>query len=198
MNGLTPSVLDEVIRSPFPTTYNKYKEKAINITKGRQMIELIRARRGLPNPHPFNNTFGQNRNQFQPCCWGNHQQTRQQQQQRPAYNSTNAPRLAYNNVQVPMDLSCTRAPYNRCQYQGNNAYTNATATQSGYDTYNNATSTSTQQDYRHPRLKGPCFNCGKPSHFAKDCHSNPSSNIKYMNAVDDDMHAACPTTKHHT
>jgi Retrotransposon gag protein len=60
MNGLTPSVLDEVIRSPFPTTYNEYKEKAINIMKERQMIELIRARQGLPNLRSFNNTFGQN------------------------------------------------------------------------------------------------------------------------------------------
>jgi hypothetical protein len=24
-------------------------------------------------------------------------------------------------------------------------------------------------------------------HFAKDCHSNPSSNINYMDTVDDDM-----------
>jgi hypothetical protein len=60
MNGLTPSVLNEVIRSPFPTTYNEYKEKAINIMKERQMIELIRARQGLPNLRSFNNTFGQN------------------------------------------------------------------------------------------------------------------------------------------
>jgi hypothetical protein len=90
INGLTPSILDEVIRSPFPTTYNEYKEKAVNITKGRQMIKLIRARQGLPNPCPFNNTFGQNRNQFQLHSWGNCQQTRPQQQQRPAYNSTNA------------------------------------------------------------------------------------------------------------
>jgi Retrotransposon gag protein len=79
INGLTPSVLDKVIRSPFPTNYNEYKEKAVNIMKGRQMVELIRARRGLPNPRPFNNTFGQNRNQFQPHSWGNCQQTRPQQ-----------------------------------------------------------------------------------------------------------------------
>jgi Retrotransposon gag protein len=85
MNGLTPSILDEVIRSPFPMTYNEYKEKAISITKGRQMIELIRARRGLPNPRPFNNTFGQNQNQFRPQTWGGcpqqNQQLRPQQQQ---------------------------------------------------------------------------------------------------------------------
>jgi hypothetical protein len=60
LNGLTPSILDEVIRTPFPTTYNKYKTKAIKITKGRQMIELIQARQGLPNPRSFNNTFRQN------------------------------------------------------------------------------------------------------------------------------------------
>jgi Retrotransposon gag protein len=60
LNGLTPSILDEVIRAPFPTTYTKHKAKAVEITKGRQMIELIRERRGLPNPQPFNNTFGQN------------------------------------------------------------------------------------------------------------------------------------------
>jgi Retrotransposon gag protein len=66
MDGLTPSILNEVIRTPFPTTYNEYKEKAISITKGRQMIELIRARRGILNPRSFNNTFGQNQNQFRP------------------------------------------------------------------------------------------------------------------------------------
>jgi Retrotransposon gag protein len=44
LNGLTPSVLDEVIRTPFPTTYNEYKTKAVEIMKGRQMIELIQAK----------------------------------------------------------------------------------------------------------------------------------------------------------
>jgi Retrotransposon gag protein len=64
LNGLTPSILDKVIRAPFPTTYGKYKAKAVEITKGRQMIELIWARRGLPNLRSFNTTFGQNWNQF--------------------------------------------------------------------------------------------------------------------------------------
>jgi hypothetical protein len=41
LNGLTPSILEEVIRAPFPTTYNEYKVKAVEITKGRQMIKLI-------------------------------------------------------------------------------------------------------------------------------------------------------------
>jgi hypothetical protein len=117
LNGLSPSILDEVVKIPLPQDYNEYKTRAINITKGRQMIKLIRARCGLPNPRGFNNN--QIQNQFRPRTWGGrpqqNQQRPQQSQQRPAYNSTNAPQPAYNNIQVPMDLSHTRVPYNRCQ-----------------------------------------------------------------------------------
>jgi hypothetical protein len=70
LNGLSLSILEEVIRDPFPQNYGEYKAKAVNITKGRQMIELIRARQGIPNPRGFNNTFGQNQNQFRPQMWG--------------------------------------------------------------------------------------------------------------------------------
>jgi Retrotransposon gag protein len=121
LNGLSLSILEEVIRDLFPQNYNEYKAKVVNIMKGRQMIELIRARQGIPNPRGFNKTFRQNQNQFRPRAWGGHpqqnqQRPQQQQQQRPNYNSTTAPRPAYNNVQVPMDLSHTRALYNQCQY----------------------------------------------------------------------------------
>jgi Retrotransposon gag protein len=44
LNSLFPSILEEVIRVPLPQNYNEYKTRAVNITKGRQMIELIRAR----------------------------------------------------------------------------------------------------------------------------------------------------------
>jgi Zinc knuckle len=83
-----------------------------------------------------------------------------------------------------MDLSHTRAPYNRRQYQGNNAYTNATSM--GQD-YTNVANAPVQQDFVRPRPKGPCFNCGKMGHFAKNCRSNPSANINYMDAIDEDM-----------
>jgi hypothetical protein len=86
LNGLSLSILEEVIRDPFPQNYNEYKAKVVNITKGRQMIELIRARQGIPNPRGFNNMFGQNQNQFRPRAWGgrpqqNQQRPQQQQQQ---------------------------------------------------------------------------------------------------------------------
>jgi hypothetical protein len=70
LNGLSLSILEEVIRDPFPQNYNEYKAKVVNITKGRQMIELIRARQGIPNLRGFNNTFRQNQNQFRPQAWG--------------------------------------------------------------------------------------------------------------------------------
>jgi hypothetical protein len=46
---------------------------------------------------------------------------------------------------------------------------------------------SGQQNYQRQHPKGPCFNCRKMGHFAKDCCSNPSSNISYMDMVDDKM-----------
>jgi hypothetical protein len=33
-NGLSPSILDEVIKIPLPQHYNNYKTRAVNITKG--------------------------------------------------------------------------------------------------------------------------------------------------------------------
>jgi Retrotransposon gag protein/Zinc knuckle len=187
LNGLSPSILDEVVKIPLPQHYDEYKTRAVNITKGRQMIELIRARRGLPNPRGYNNNQGQNQsqNQFRPHTWGGRPQNQprpQQQQQRPIYNSTNAPRPAYNNVQVPMDLSRTRAPYNRRQYQNNNTYSNFTQPE-----YSNVAEVLAQQDYRPKRPKGPCFNCGKIGHFTKDCPSRQTANINYMDAEDKDM-----------
>jgi Retrotransposon gag protein len=149
INGPSLSILDEVVKIPLPQNYNEYKTRAVNITKGRQMIELIRAHRGLPNPRGFNNNQGQNQGQFRPHTWGGRPQQNQQrppQQPRPQYNSTNTPRPAYNNIQVPMDLSHTRIPYNRHQYRNNNTYTNATMSQE----YMNVANTPGQQDHARP------------------------------------------------
>jgi hypothetical protein len=133
--------------------------------------------------------FRQNQNQFRPRTWGGRPQQnqqrpqQQQQQQRPNYNSTTAPRLAYNNVQVPMDLLRTRMPYNRRQYRGNNTYSNMVNMQ---EAYGNTTNTQ-EQTYQCQRPKGPCFNCRKMGHFTKDCRSDPSSNISYMDTEDNNM-----------
>jgi Retrotransposon gag protein len=68
LNGLTPSILDAVVCPPFPTNYNEYKAKAVQHTKAWQMVEAIRARRGIPNNRP-QNLFNQPRNNFQPRNW---------------------------------------------------------------------------------------------------------------------------------
>jgi Zinc knuckle len=58
---------------------------------------------------------------------------------------------------------------------GNNAYTNMTTVQPQEETP------------QRPRLKGPCFNCGNPSHYMRECRSLPSSNINFMDATEDEI-----------
>jgi hypothetical protein len=43
LNGLTPSILDDVVIPLFPTNYMEYKQKAVELTKAKQMIEVIQA-----------------------------------------------------------------------------------------------------------------------------------------------------------
>jgi hypothetical protein len=80
-------------------------------------------------------------------------------------------------MQVPMNISHTRTPYNQHQHQGNNAYTNAMITQP----------TQFQEEPCRPHPKGLCFNCGKPGHFTRDCCSAPASNVNYMDSTEEDM-----------
>jgi Retrotransposon gag protein len=193
LNGLTPSILDAIITPPFLENYNQYKAKAVQHTKARQMVEAIRARRGIPNNRP-QNMFNQPRNTFQPRNWSQcfNQQNPQQPPRQPAYNSTNAPCPSYNNVQVPMDLSRTRAPNNRRFPRAN----------------------QTSMDGMLaclPEPKGPCFHCEKMGHFIWDCRSQqknsayshnayqpqastvaPEDSISYMDTNEDDMRSIPP------
>jgi Ty3 transposon capsid-like protein/Zinc knuckle len=193
LNGLTPSILDAIVAPPMPENYNQYKAKAIQHTKARQMVEAIRARGGIPNNHP-QNTFNQPRNTFQPRNWNQrfNQQNPQQSPRQPAYNSTNAPCPSYNNVQVPMDLSRTRAPNNRHFPRANQTVMDGMLA-------------------RLPELKGPCFHCRKMGHFIRDCRSwqknsayshnayqpqastiVPEDSISYMDTNEDNMRSIPP------
>jgi Retrotransposon gag protein/Zinc knuckle len=164
LNGLTPSILDSIITFPFPENYNEYKAKAIQNTKARQMIEAIWARRGIPNNRP-QNAFNQQRSTFQPRNWNQryNQQNPQQPPRQQAYNSTNAPRLSYNNVQVPMDLSRTRTLNNRRFPRANQTSMDGMLAQL-------------------PEPKGPCFHCRKMGHFIRDCRSRQKTSTYSHNS----------------
>jgi Retrotransposon gag protein len=199
LNSLTPSILDAVVCPPFPTNYNEYKAKAVQHTKARQMVEAIRARRGIPNNCP-QNSFNQPRNNFQPRNWmqrPSNQNNPQQPWRQPSYNLTTAPRPSYNNVQVPMDLSRTRVPNNRHFPRANQATTDGMLVR--------------LPDKLPQKPKGPCFHCRKLRHFIRDCCSHqrgstyvhqafqsctPSihldDSISYMNTNEDDMRSVPP------
>ena len=146
VKGLTPSIMVEVYKPPAPRTYEDIKQRAIDSTRSRMLIDDILGKRAGPGrgrgQPPRFPTFG--RQPPRPFF----QQQRQQQQpyQAPgqSYNSSNAPRWMNNNP-VPMDVGRTRAP----TYRGRgNAFGRAA-----------------------PQTRNPitCFQCGKEGHFARNC-----------------------------
>ena len=44
LKGLSQSVLEDILKPPFATTYNDLKDCAIQMTKAKQLIEGIHAR----------------------------------------------------------------------------------------------------------------------------------------------------------
>jgi len=105
LKGLSQSILEDVMKPPFATTYNNIKEHAIQTTKAKQLIEGIQARRNYPSTRMFQNTFGTQQPQPRFFNRGNQYQTRQTTPA-PQYNLSNAPRHM-NNQPVPMDVSRT-------------------------------------------------------------------------------------------
>ena len=147
LKGLSQSVLEDVMKPPFVTTYNDIKNHAIQTMKAKQLIEGIRMRQNYPSTQTFQNMFSTQQQRPQFFNQGNQYQQRTPAPN-PQYNSLNAPR-SMNNQPVPMDISRTRFPQR--QYRANIA-----EYQQPYDDKIQVAQMSTPPR----RLKGPCFNCG--------------------------------------
>jgi len=106
LKGLSQSVLEDIMKPPFTTTYNDLKDHAIQMTKAKQLIKGICARCNYPSTQTFQNMFGTQQQRPRFFNRGN------QYQQRPTapipqYNSSNAPK-SMNNQPILMDISRTR------------------------------------------------------------------------------------------
>jgi hypothetical protein len=153
MNGLPKSILTDTLRPPVPTTYHTMKSKAIEAVRSRVLIDAIT--KGQPGATRPMNTWNQQSNPRPRPSYN-----------QPRFNSSTAP-PSYNNRQVPMDLSRTRAP--RSQGPRINAG---------------------QDGQRRPR--GPCYNCGKDGHFARDCRQPKQIKVNYGWTQDTQAYQAPP------
>ena len=175
LKGLSQSILEDVMKPPFTTTYNDIKDHTIQTTKAKQLIEGICVRHNYPSTRTFQNTFGTQQQRPHFFNQGNQYQQRQAPPA-PQYNSSNAPR-SLNNQPVPMDISHTQFP--RQCFQANIADYN--------QQYSDEEIQITQTSIPLRRPKGPCFNCGIIGHFAIDCRRHKETHINYMDFQDPEL-----------
>jgi len=86
IRGLSRPILEDVMKAPFPHTYQKYKERAIDSTKSRQIIEALTG--GWTEPpqrtNPFNNFHFQQHTNLQQSFFQNQQNNEQWRNTQPS------------------------------------------------------------------------------------------------------------------
>ena len=152
LKGLPAGILIDVFKPPIVTTYEDIKQRAIQSTKSRIIIDSILGTRRGGQPSCPQGNRGSFRGAFQSFQNVNNQ-NRPSLPTPPRNNqpitSSNAPRWM-NNMAVPMDLSRARAPTWRGRGRGQ--------------------SFGQLADMNGGRSSA-CFNCGKEGHFARNCRS---------------------------
>jgi hypothetical protein len=165
LKGLPGRVLADVLRAPQVTTYRDIKERAVQATNAGKILDqfLNKGNRPQNNRTAGYSPFNQNRGQRQPFFQQN-RNSQGNQNQRPQYNSSNAP-ASMNNQAVPMDLGRARAPNwrnrGRGRFQGQRSY-------------------QPQGRVANAGTSNACFSCGQEGHFARNCPERRKGGINLI------------------
>jgi hypothetical protein len=188
LRGLNKSVLEDVLKPPFAVGYNDIKERAIQVTRSKQIIDSIVGKRFLPGGQSttYQRFTGQQNLPRRPFFSQNNRGGGSGQGQwrsnQTTYNSSNAP-PSMANTPVAMDLSADRSRsytqrrgrgFNRGGYRGNYR-----GNQNRYR--GNAAQIEEQEETNALQSEKPrCYQCGSENHFACSCpqrRTNTSMNL---------------------
>jgi len=182
IRGLSRPILEDIMKAPFPHTYQEYKERAIDSTKSRQIIEALTG--GWTGPpqrtNPFNNFhFQQNmglRRSFFSQNQQNNEQWRNAQPPWSPFNLSNVP-ATWNNQLVPMDLSRTRTPNN---YRGWGCGRWTSQARPAQTSQLQPVQTSPPRTTNSGNTSNACFQYGQVGHFARNCPSRQRANANLI------------------